>query len=101
MNKVAKIRNSISRVAERLHGLLCRAVLVPVYLYRRFLSPLKGQGSCRFMPTCSQYCIEAVLEWGVVIGLLLTVWRVLRCNPFCRGGHDPVPACPWRKKNRE
>jgi len=99
MNKAKQIRNSIANGAARLHGLLCRLVLVPVHLYRKYLSPLKGQGSCRFTPTCSQYCIEAVTGWGVVIGLLLTVWRILRCNPFCRGGYDPVPECPWRRKN--
>jgi len=79
------------------HFLLCRAVLIPVFLYRRFLSPMKGQGSCRFTPTCSQYCIEAVTEWGIVIGLCLTLWRILRCNPFCRGGEDPVP----KRKRKE
>ena len=105
MNKANKpslwnrIRKGIQSTAGTLHGAVCRFVLVPVHLYRRYLSPLKGQASCRFTPTCSAYCIEAVLEWGVVIGLALTFWRVLRCNPFCRGGYDPVPKCPWRKEN--
>lgn len=76
---------------SRLHDGLVSLVLVPVQLYRRFLSPLKGQGSCRFTPTCSQYCIEAVREWGILIGLALTAWRILRCNPFGKGGYDPVP----------
>ena len=59
-------------------------------LYRRFLSPLK-RPCCRFYPTCSPYAIEAVEEWGVIVGLALALWRILRCNPFCRGGIDKVP----------
>ncbi|MBE6543117.1 MAG: membrane protein insertion efficiency factor YidD [Ruminococcaceae bacterium] len=65
--------------------------LLPVKVYRRFLSPMKIYGSCRFRPTCSQYCIEAIREWGIIVGTLLTVWRLLRCNPFSKGGYDPVP----------
>ncbi len=76
---------------RKIHKLLISAVIAPVRLYQRFLSPLKRQPTCRFTPTCSRYCIEAIEEWGIVIGLALTVWRVLRCNPFCKGGVDPVP----------
>ena len=100
MNKAKKVWNRAADTAAWLHRGLCRIVLVPVHLYRRFLSPLKGQGSCRFTPTCSAYCIEAVMEWGILVGLALTVWRVLRCNPFCRGGADPVPENPLRRKNK-
>ena len=46
---------------------------------------------CRFTPSCSQYAIEAILEWGVIIGILMAFWRILRCNPFSKGGEDPVP----------
>lgn len=58
--------------------------------YRRYISPLKAP-CCRFTPTCSQYAIEAISEWGCIIGLALSLWRILRCNPFGRGGYDPVP----------
>ena len=58
--------------------------------YRVALSPLFGP-SCRFIPSCSCYADEALERWGAGRGLLLAVWRILRCNPFCRGGHDPVP----------
>lgn len=61
-----------------------------ISLYRRFISPLKAP-CCRFTPTCSEYALEAVTEWGCIAGLGLTVWRILRCNPFGRGGYDPVP----------
>ena len=70
---------------------LRRAYLVPVYLYRRFLSPLKPASSCRFTPTCSRYAVDAVMEWGIIAGTLMTVWRIMRCNPFSAGGYDPVP----------
>ena len=63
----------------------------PIRLYRRFLSPLKGPGSCRFTPTCSRYALDAVREWGILAGTALALWRVLRCNPFSEGGYDPVP----------
>ena len=64
-----------------------------VNLYRKFISPLKPP-CCRFTPTCSQYAIEALAEWGVIRGLGLAIWRVLRCNPFAKGGYDPVPEAP-------
>lgn len=47
--------------------------------------------SCRFTPTCSQYGIEAIERFGAVKGTGLTIWRILRCNPLCKGGYDPVP----------
>lgn len=73
-------------------------VLAPVRFYRRFLSPLKRVPSCRYLPTCSQYAIEAVEKRGVVRGLFMAAWRLLRCNPLFRGGYDPVePAPPSRE----
>ena len=68
-----------------------RRVLVGlVDLYRRFLSPLLPP-RCRFEPSCSAYAREALLSHGAIKGTFLSVWRVLRCNPFCKGGYDPVP----------
>lgn len=58
--------------------------------YQRVVSPLLGP-SCRFQPSCSQYAIEAIRMHGAAKGLLLTSGRLLRCNPCCDGGHDPVP----------
>ncbi len=60
-------------------------------LYRRYISPLKSRPSCRFVPTCSEYAIEALEKRGLIVGSFLTVWRILRCNPFSKGGIDPVP----------
>ena len=74
-----------------LHRLLVTIVLLPVVAYRRVISPLKRTPSCRYLPTCSQYAIEAVQTRGVVVGTGLAMWRVLRCNPLFDGGYDPVP----------
>ena len=68
-----------------------RTVLIAlIRIYQHALSPVLG-GHCRFEPTCSEYCIEALRKHGVCKGLALGIWRVLRCNPFCKAGYDPVP----------
>ena len=64
-------------------------------LYRKFISPLKPP-CCRFTPTCSAYALEAFKKRGFFVGLILTVYRVLRCNPFSKGGYDPVPEKGFR-----
>jgi len=74
-----------------LHRLLVAIVLWPVRFYRRVLSPMKRMPTCKFLPTCSEYAVEAVEKRGIVVGTTLAVWRVLRCNPFGKGGYDPVP----------
>ena len=61
-----------------------------IRLYQRGISPLSPP-SCRFTPTCSAYAIEAIERFGVFKGTALAVWRILRCNPFCKGGYHPVP----------
>ena len=61
-----------------------------IRFYRRFISPMKPP-CCRFTPTCSAYALEAFQKRGFFVGLLLTIWRILRCNPFCMPGYDPVP----------
>ncbi|MBQ7827721.1 MAG: membrane protein insertion efficiency factor YidD [Clostridia bacterium] len=62
-----------------------------IRLYQKYLSPLKGEPCCRFTPSCSEYAVQALTEWGLIVGLFLTLWRILRCNPYSKGGHDPVP----------
>ena len=62
-----------------------------IRFYQKVLSPLKRQPCCRFSPTCSSYAAEAFIKRGFFVGLILTVYRILRCNPFCAGGYDPVP----------
>lgn len=73
------------------------AVVFLIKFYRRFISPLK-KPCCRFTPSCSQYAIDAVREWGVCFGISLAIWRILRCNPFSAGGYDPVPKNPFKKR---
>lgn len=62
-----------------------------IRFYRKCLSPLKRNPTCRFTPTCSAYALEAFMKRGFFVGLWLTVTRILRCQPFCAGGYDPVP----------
>ena len=62
-----------------------------IRFYQKFLSPLKIRSTCKYYPTCSQYAIDAITEWGIVRGLGLAIWRLLRCNPFSKGGIDYVP----------
>ena len=62
-----------------------------IRFYRKYLSRLKRRPCCRFVPTCSAYAIEAFQKRGFFVGMILTVSRVLRCNPWNPGGWDPVP----------
>ena len=61
-----------------------------IKLYRKYLSPLKTV-KCPYTPSCSQYSLEAIEKYGAFKGGLLAAWRILRCNPFSKGGYDPVP----------
>lgn len=65
-------------------------ILLMIKFYRIYISPMKGP-CCRFYPTCSQYAIEAVEKYGALKGSYLAIRRILRCNPFHKGGYDPVP----------
>lgn len=58
--------------------------------YKKLISPI-FPGSCRFSPSCSTYAIQAITKFGAIRGSILAIARVCRCNPFCRGGYDPVP----------
>lgn len=62
-----------------------------VKMYQKYLSPLKTRTHCIYTPTCSQYAIEALEKYGALKGLWLSFKRILRCNPFSKGGFDPVP----------
>lgn len=73
-------------------------IILLIKTYRRFVSPLFSP-SCRFYPTCSSYAMEAIETHGTAKGLYLSIRRILRCNPFGKGGYDPVP--PKREQSRE
>ena len=62
-----------------------------IKFYKKFISPMKRTPSCRFIPTCSQYTLEALQKYGPIKGSYLAVRRILRCNHFHKGGYDPVP----------
>ena len=68
-----------------------KACIKMIRLYHIFISPWKRYGHCKYYPTCSNYAIEAYQKYGFFKGTALTVWRILRCNPFSKGGYDPVP----------
>ena len=67
-----------------------RLLIAVIWLYQTGISPWLG-AHCRFTPTCSQYAIEAIQQYGVIRGSAYTIWRLLRCQPFAKGGYDPVP----------
>ena len=68
-----------------------RILIFLIKFYRHRISPLKGVGTCRFIPTCSEYALEAVEKYGAVWGSFLAVRRILRCRPLGGHGYDPVP----------
>lgn len=77
-----------------------RLCLRLIRFYKKNISPALPP-CCRFLPTCSEYAYEAIERFGVFRGILLGLWRLLRCNPFSKGGYDPVPQSwpPRRRKN--
>ena len=77
-----------------------RALIAPIRFYKKHISPGLGH-HCRFLPTCSEYAMQALESHGVFKGGLLAVWRILRCNPLGRWGYDPVPEKGrWRNPAR-
>lgn len=71
-----------------------RAVIWLIRFYRRQISPQKRKPCCRYIPTCSEYALIAVERFGVLRGGRMAIWRILRCNPWSKGGYDPVPEWP-------
>jgi len=80
----------VSRMFFGASAFTARSAAAAIRFYQRWLSPLKPS-SCRFYPTCSEYAAQAVLRHGPLRGAWLAVRRLLRCHPFNRGGHDPLP----------
>jgi putative membrane protein insertion efficiency factor len=68
-----------------------RLAIAPIRLYQLVISPALP-ARCKYYPTCSQYAVQAVQRFGILRGLVLAGWRLLRCNPFSHGGFDPVEA---------
>ncbi len=66
-----------------------RLLILPIRLYQLVLSPMVGE-RCKYYPSCSEYAVQAIGRFGILRGLVLAGWRLLRCNPWSRGGFDPV-----------
>jgi putative membrane protein insertion efficiency factor len=70
---------------------LRRVFVAPIVVYQRLVSPALPR-RCKYEPTCSRYAAQAIRQYGILRGLVLAAWRLLRCNPWSHGGHDPVEA---------
>ncbi len=83
-----------------MNKLIKKVMIFLIRTYQLTISPVFSHGSCRFNPTCSQYAIEAIEIHGIIKGSLLAAYRILRCNPFSKGGWDPVPPKKTKKDKR-
>jgi putative membrane protein insertion efficiency factor len=90
VNSSGGSRGALPRLARWAVGLPRAACLLFLRAYKRCLSPLLP-AACRFYPTCSEYCREAIERHGALRGGWLGLKRILRCHPLAKGGHDPVP----------
>lgn len=61
-----------------------------IKMYKKYISPMKST-KCPYIPSCSQYGLEAIEKYGALKGGFMALWRIIRCNPFSKGGYDPVP----------
>ena len=84
-----------------------KIILILIRGYQKTISPDHGifsggkQRVCRFYPTCSEYTYQAIEEYGILKGVAMGSWRILRCNPFSKGGHDPVKKANQPHKIKE
>lgn len=76
-----------------------RPLIWLIRFYQRAISPL-SRPFCKYYPTCSNYGLQAIERFGALKGGLLTLWRILRCNPFSKGGYDPVPEKKEKRKKK-
>ena len=67
-----------------------KCLIYLIKFYKKYISPMKST-TCPYFPSCSDYGLEAVSKYGAVKGGFLALWRIIRCNPFSKGGYDPVP----------
>ena len=67
-----------------------KILITMIRFYQKYLSPLKST-KCPYYPSCSSYGLEAIRKYGAFKGGILALWRIIRCNPFSKGGYDPVP----------
>jgi uncharacterized protein len=89
----------VSHRRSRIASLAGVAVSTPIAVYQRLISPALPR-RCKYEPTCSRYAAQAIGEYGILRGLVLAMWRLLRCNPWSHGGFDPVEAQQLFKADR-
>ena len=77
-----------------------RVIIGIIRFYQKYISGLKRHPSCRFTPTCSAYAIEAFQKRGFFAGMVLSLYRLVRCQPLCPGGYDPVPDKGFERQNK-
>ena len=80
--------------------MISKILIGMVRWYQKYISPAIGP-HCKYQPTCSQYMIDAVTKYGPIKGTAMGIWRILRCNPFSKGGYDPVRLFSERQFNGE
>lgn len=83
-------RSKMGRALYMMGLSLTWVLVLPILFYQKCITPFTPP-SCRFTPTCSEYARQALLKYGPIKGLLLALWRILRCNPWGGSGYDPVP----------
>ncbi len=74
---------------QKINSILAKGAIYLIRFYQKFISPGLPH-SCRFYPTCSEYSIQAISKYGILKGGIMSLWRIIRCNPFNPGGYDPV-----------
>ena len=89
------------KIFHKISDLLKKGMIFLIKTYQQTISPVYSHGACRYTPTCSQYALEAIQIHGPVKGAWLGFKRILRCNPFFKGGYDPVPPKKESKRNRQ
>lgn len=93
-------RSSDHRKSGSSCGIAAGILIFLIKIYQKAVSPL-FPGCCRFYPTCSHYAVEALRVHGLFRGIALSAWRIMRCQPWCRGGYDPVPPPKSGRNNNE
>ncbi|EHI54820.1 hypothetical protein HMPREF9333_02021 [Johnsonella ignava ATCC 51276] len=78
------------RVIKNINLYTKKIIIYLINFYRKYLSRLKWRTHCIYTPTCSEYAILAIEKYGILKGGILAFWRILRCNPFSKGGYDPL-----------
>jgi putative membrane protein insertion efficiency factor len=91
MSAQAPVEDGSHGPLEILRRVVRAVAVAPIVVYQRLISPAIPR-RCKYEPTCSRYAIEAVRDYGILRGLVLAGWRLLRCNPWSYGGYDPVEA---------